>query len=164
MTSEDSLDDAGLRRVYGRAMAAQRTAGELLARTVAAAEVGVVVVIDIDSMGVVNARYGTGVGDRLLHAVEADLRGELRELGEVARMAGDQFIVVVPGRPLGSEVVAEVLRAVRGAGIRSRSGRPIRVTACAGFARWGQGQDPGTVLAAAGAELSFAKALSTRAR
>lgn len=164
MISEDSLDDVRLRQVYGRAMAAQRTAGELLARTVAAAEVGVVVVIDIDSMGAVNARHGTGVGDRLLHAVEAGLRGELRGFGEVARMAGDQFVVVVPGRSSGSEVVADVLRAVRGSGIRSRWGRPVRVTACAGFARWGQNQDPGTVLAAAGAELSIAKAFSTRAR
>jgi two-component system, cell cycle response regulator len=75
-----------------------------------------VLVLDIDYFKQVNDRYGHGIGDEVLQAFAARVRGALpREYDWCARMGGEEFAVVLPQTELpGAVVVAEKLRAVVG--------------------------------------------------
>jgi diguanylate cyclase (GGDEF)-like protein len=67
--------------------------------------------IDLDGFKQVNDTLGHETGDRLLRAVAARLSATLREMDTIARIGGDEFVVLVEGNaPTGSpEFVAERL-------------------------------------------------------
>lgn len=67
-----------------------------------------VLVCDLDGFKQVNDRYGHLEGNRLLKAVAAGMKDACREYDYVARMGGDEFVVVLPG------VRAEQARATAG--------------------------------------------------
>ncbi len=78
-----------------------------------------VCVLDLDGFKMVNDRFGHLEGNRVLHEVAAGLRAACREYDYVARMGGDEFVVLLPGvRPADAdqktaqfrEIVAEVCR------------------------------------------------------
>jgi diguanylate cyclase (GGDEF)-like protein/putative nucleotidyltransferase with HDIG domain len=78
-----------------------------------------VCVLDLDGFKMVNDRFGHLEGNRVLHEVAAGLRNACREYDYVARMGGDEFVVLLPGaRPIDlegkiaqlREVVAQVCR------------------------------------------------------
>jgi len=52
---------------------------------------------DVDDFKLVNDRWGHQVGDRLLCQVGDRLRTATREIDTVARLAGDEFVVICPG-------------------------------------------------------------------
>jgi diguanylate cyclase (GGDEF)-like protein len=56
-----------------------------------------VLVCDLDGFKQVNDTYGHLTGNKLLQAVGAGLREYCREYDFVARMGGDEFVVVLPG-------------------------------------------------------------------
>jgi diguanylate cyclase (GGDEF)-like protein/putative nucleotidyltransferase with HDIG domain len=56
-----------------------------------------VVVCDLDGFKQINDRYGHLEGDRLLKTFGADLKQACREYDYVARMGGDEFVVIVSG-------------------------------------------------------------------
>jgi len=56
-----------------------------------------VLVCDLDGFKQVNDRYGHLEGNRLLKALAAAMRDTCREYDYVARMGGDEFVVVLPG-------------------------------------------------------------------
>ncbi len=58
-----------------------------------------VYVLDLDGFKPVNDRYGHDVGDRLLVAVTARLREHLRHADTVARIGGDEFVVMAGELP-----------------------------------------------------------------
>ena len=76
-------------------------------------EVVSVLSIDVDDFKAVNEQFGHGVGDRLLAAVAAVVKGQLRQMDMLARVAGDEFLAVMPGAP--EQVAAAVAERVRGA-------------------------------------------------
>ena len=151
MTSELELD------LYTRAHQAQLDAGRVFGDHVARAATGLVVVLDVDDMSAVTGRHGDDVGDRLLRAVEANLREALSDVGQVVRLGGDQFLVVLPGQPSRAAVMAVITDAFRRSRVRTRTARSVRVTASAGCARWFDTDAAGVVPAAA-ARLVAAKA------
>lgn len=57
--------------------------------------------LDLDKFKMINDTLGHAVGDRLLQAVAARLRGALREYDLLARLGGDEFVMLV------SEVATE---------------------------------------------------------
>jgi diguanylate cyclase (GGDEF)-like protein len=56
-----------------------------------------VLVCDMDDFKLVNDRFGHLEGNRLLKAVSGVLRDTCREYDYVARMGGDEFVLVFPG-------------------------------------------------------------------
>lgn len=65
--------------------------------------------LDLDGFKPINDRYGHAVGDRLLQAIAARLRGSVRAADIVARVGGDEFVLVAAG--LTSERQAQELAA-----------------------------------------------------
>ena len=94
--------------------------------------------VDLDGFKQVNDTLGHETGDRLLRAVAARLSATLREMDTIARIGGDEFVVLVEGgAPTGSpefvaERLLEVLREPYDLNDDPRSA--IRVTASIGVA------------------------------
>src|SRR3954453_16778175 len=95
-----------------------------------------VALVDIDHMSAFNMVRGEREGDRLIKETGARWRGELREVDVLARLAGVEFALILPGCGLGEAV--EVLD-------RLRASTPRGQTASAGVARW-DGEEPGELL------------------
>jgi diguanylate cyclase (GGDEF)-like protein len=90
-----------------------------------------VAVFDVDGFRAVNEHEGAAAGDAILRAVAAVLADQVRLVDTVARIGGDEFVVVAPGS--GGVVVADrILRALDALGpVRGRA-----VTVSAGIARF----------------------------
>jgi diguanylate cyclase (GGDEF)-like protein/putative nucleotidyltransferase with HDIG domain len=72
-----------------------------------------VCVLDLDGFKMVNDRFGHLEGNRVLHEVAAGLRECCREYDYVARMGGDEFVVLLPGvRPVDVEAKISQFRQV----------------------------------------------------
>lgn len=52
---------------------------------------------DIDGLKHVNDTYGHGVGDNMIRAVAMILKKQLDGSGEVCRLGGDEFLLILPG-------------------------------------------------------------------
>jgi diguanylate cyclase (GGDEF)-like protein/putative nucleotidyltransferase with HDIG domain len=61
-----------------------------------------VLVCDLDGFKQVNDRFGHLEGNKLLRTVAQGLLANCREYDYVARMGGDEFVVVLPGHPAGA--------------------------------------------------------------
>ena len=85
----------------------------LMAEARAAVAPLTVIAMDIDHFKRINDNYGHGTGDTVLVAVAAALRESVDEPSLVARMGGEEFVIVMPGSDvfLGSSL-AERLRTV----------------------------------------------------
>jgi diguanylate cyclase (GGDEF)-like protein len=69
--------------------------------------------IDLDNFKTINDTLGHGVGDELLQAVAARLKGVVRQADALGRLGGDEFVVIAEELSLdvGPELVAERLLA-----------------------------------------------------
>jgi diguanylate cyclase (GGDEF)-like protein len=56
-----------------------------------------VLVVDLDGFKQINDRFGHMEGDKLLRHVATSLKSTCREYDSVARMGGDEFVLVMPG-------------------------------------------------------------------
>jgi diguanylate cyclase (GGDEF)-like protein len=90
-----------------------------------------VAAFDVDAFREANEVAGHAAGDDILRAVAAVLAEQVRLVDTVARIGGDEFIVVAPGTG-GLAVAERVIRAIRA--LPPVGGRPISVSA--GVARF----------------------------
>ncbi|HEY8176494.1 MAG TPA: diguanylate cyclase, partial [Gemmatimonadaceae bacterium] len=91
--------------------------------------------IDLDRFKIINDSLGHSVGDKVLQAVAARVKSALREADTVARMGGDEFVVLTPDIH-GVEDAVHVAQKVREA-IRMPmhiDGRELFVSASMGIA------------------------------
>ncbi len=113
-----------------------------------------VAVFDVDGFRAVNEQAGATAGDAVLRAVAAVLADQVRFVDTVARIGGDEFIVVAPGSG-GVTVADRILRALEELG--PVGGRVITVSA--GVARFpADGVSADELLASALAALEGARA------
>jgi diguanylate cyclase (GGDEF)-like protein len=87
------------------------TVGEQLLRMAdRSRETVLVVYADLDGMKAINDRHGHAAGDEALRSVARLLRETFREADLVARIGGDEFCVLLPGRAAQAEVSVDRLR------------------------------------------------------
>ena len=90
-----------------------------------------VAVFDVDAFRETNDSVGHAAGDDILRAVAAVLAEQVRFVDTVARIGGDEFVVVAPGSG-GLAVADRVIRAIQA--LPAVDGRPLSVSA--GVARF----------------------------
>jgi len=111
-------------------------------------------VFDIDGLTEMNAAAGHAAGDDVLRAVAAVLAESVRLVDTVARVGGDEFVLVAPGSA-GMAVAQRVLDGI--ARLPMSAGRPVTVSA--GVARFPvDGASAEDLRAAADAALEAARA------
>ncbi len=88
-------------------------------------------VFDVDAFRATNEAHGAEGGDRVLRAVGAVLAEQVRLVDTIARIGGDEFVIVAPGSA-GRTVALRVLEAIRA--LEPVNGEPITVSA--GVARF----------------------------
>ncbi|HKO87699.1 MAG TPA: diguanylate cyclase [Burkholderiales bacterium] len=118
-----------------------------------------IMVIDLDEFKRINDIHGHKIGDRVLQVVSGRLRTTVRQADTVARMGGDEFVVVLPElqQPVAAARVAEkVLYAV--ARPIKVDGHNFQVRASIGIAVFpADGEDVETLLKCADAAMYNAK-------
>lgn len=107
-------------------------------------------VCDLNGFKTVNDRYGHLEGNRVLREVGTRLRENCREYDYVARMGGDEFVILMPGIPPGNFEA----RAAQLSQLAADAGRMItyeNMLSCAvGYARYPEdGTDAETLIAVA---------------
>jgi diguanylate cyclase (GGDEF)-like protein/PAS domain S-box-containing protein len=105
------------------------------ARTGRYGELVAVAFLDIDNFKVVNDSLGHSLGDQMLRAVASRLESSLRAMDTVARMGGDEFVLVLPDQENQRAVAAKMQRIVESfAQPFSVDGREFFITASVGVA------------------------------
>jgi diguanylate cyclase (GGDEF)-like protein len=70
-----------------------------------------VLALDLDHFKAINDTHGHAAGDAALRAFAQRIRGHLRQSDQLARLGGEEFIVLLPGAPLSKAMeIAERLR------------------------------------------------------
>jgi diguanylate cyclase (GGDEF)-like protein/putative nucleotidyltransferase with HDIG domain len=117
-----------------------------------------VLVCDLDGFKQVNDRFGHLEGNRVLKLVAAGLRDSCREYDYVARMGGDEFVLVLPGLapPTLAEKVKALERVVVEAGITVCGERLLNISVGAAFCPE-HGQDAEGLLAEADRRMYLTK-------
>lgn len=90
-------------------------AGRMLDEARASGTAVACVFIDLDNFGDINAALGHPVGDKVLKAVAAALLATAGESGHVARIGGDEFVVLLQTSDHGSAQALEMANSLRAA-------------------------------------------------
>lgn len=144
----DALTGIANRRALEEALAGEISRAERFGRPLA------VVLVDLDRFKQTNDTHGHAAGDLLLRAVARILESTARQGDTVARLGGEELVVVLPETELGgARRLAERLRA----GIEACRVGQMRTTASVGVATWAEGDDVERLLAAADGALYRAK-------
>jgi diguanylate cyclase (GGDEF)-like protein len=140
--------------------ALQRALEHAIARARRHARTFAVLFVDLDGFKAVNDRCGHDGGDRVLRVVSTRFRRRTRDMDTIARVGGDEFVVVMEdlddGRfaaTLASKLLSAAAEPV------DLDGVPTALTASVGIGLYpGDGEDPATLLRHADAAMYAAKA------
>jgi diguanylate cyclase len=96
-----------------------------------------VAVLDVDHFKRINDTHGHAVGDRALVHLANTIRGAVRETDVLARLGGEEFVLVLPDTPLpGAEfTLNRLLRRSQSTPLAHQQ-QPITVAFSAGLALW----------------------------
>ena len=114
-------------------------------------QISTVAVLDIDRFKLLNDTHGHAAGDEALRNGAAILRERIDRIGVVARLGGEEFGIIVPGRHPSDAL--SLLDEIRVSFAQVRSG----LTASIGASDWRPGEAIDTALARADAALYRAK-------
>jgi diguanylate cyclase (GGDEF)-like protein/PAS domain S-box-containing protein len=117
--------------------------------------------VDLDRFKPVNDRHGHAAGDQLLHAVAHRLRSCVRESDTVARVGGDEFVVLLDGISQAHDAmqVTEKIHEVLRESFLLADGQRVNVSSSAGVALYPEhGQDEATLSHHADVAMYAAKA------
>jgi diguanylate cyclase (GGDEF)-like protein/PAS domain S-box-containing protein len=137
----------------------QDRVGQAIARAKRKREQLALLFIDLDRFKSINDSLGHSVGDRLLQAVGARLLGCTRAADTVARIGGDEFVVLLGDveRPESARQVAQKLLEALSAPLEL-DGHGLQVTPSIGIAVYpGDGEDVETLLRNADSAMYHAK-------
>ncbi|MCX7286658.1 MAG: diguanylate cyclase [Rhodobacterales bacterium] len=135
---EDSLRLAmidPLTGLYNRRFAGPQMA-TIAARAVESGTSFAVMVIDLDRFKLVNDRHGHAAGDQVLVEVSRRLTADLRASDLLARIGGEEFLVVLPDATMADarRVAERLCQAVEERPVRLNSGLALSVTVSIGVA------------------------------
>jgi diguanylate cyclase (GGDEF)-like protein len=153
----DPLTGVLNRRAFDRLLARETERCEVLDAMAS------VLALDLDHFKAINDTHGHAVGDDALRAFARRIRGELRQSDHLARLGGEEFVVLLPGAPLDmAREIAERLRASVAETPLVESPR-VAVTVSIGVAAFRSGE-PGADLLARADAASYAAKRSGRDR
>lgn len=117
-----------------------------------------VVMVDLDHFKKVNDTHGHGVGDEVLRAVSNRLAESVRVSDAVARVGGEEFMLVLPGitRTMAARIAERARHRIERAPV-SAGGHRIEITASFGVATRREGESIDETIARADAALYQAK-------
>jgi diguanylate cyclase (GGDEF)-like protein len=107
-----------------------------------------IIYCDLDHFKFVNDTLGHSVGDEFLQTVATRLKGLVREMDTVARVGGDEFVILIPdvSRAEDISVIAQKLLASVGRPLQVE-GRALQITASIGVATYpSDGEDAESLL------------------
>jgi len=118
---------------------------------------GAVLLLDLDHFKEINDRFGHKAGDDLLKAIASALRARVRETDVLARLAGDEFGIILPNADAAqAQAVAEALLKALRQHTATLADQTIGVTASVGVAMF-EGLNDVEVLACADLAMYDAK-------
>jgi diguanylate cyclase (GGDEF)-like protein len=150
--SEDSLTGVGNRRALDDSLRALQAEDAALGSPTQS-EIGSplsLLMIDLDDFKQINDTYGHVVGDDVLRAVAMAIRGVARSDDVVARVGGDEFVILARGadREAGEHLAERITAAVDALAVGTRSGA-ITLHASVGVATAPTGTEAALLLARA---------------
>ncbi len=118
-----------------------------------------VLMLDVDHFKRINDQWGHPIGDLALKHLSALLRGHMREVDQVGRFGGEEFLILLPGLTAASALqVAERLRELVASAPLPHGEENIPMSISAGMAQWaGAAEDVSRLLVRADAALYGAK-------
>jgi diguanylate cyclase (GGDEF)-like protein len=148
LSRTDPLTGLSNRRALLQSLERERQRGDRLGRPFS------VILLDVDHFKRFNDRHGHEVGDRVLVGVAGALRGGAREVDEVARWGGEEFLVLLPECETSGaeELAARLQERIRALEVAGDEG-PLKVTATLGVATRRSGEDVDAVVRRADAAL-----------
>jgi diguanylate cyclase (GGDEF)-like protein len=113
-------------------------AHEELTRTARSGRPSAIAMLDIDHFKSVNDAHGHAAGDLVLTKFASVLRGTMRASDLVARLGGEEFVLLLPETSLEvARIKIDAIRAtLRETHIVLPNGATVRVTFSAGIAAW----------------------------
>jgi diguanylate cyclase (GGDEF)-like protein len=127
----DSLTGLLNRRAIEEAIGAQMQRGRRTGETHS------LLMLDLDHFKSINDKFGHAAGDLVLQHVATLLQANVRKIDQVARVGGEEFLVLMPGASLDTaRPAAERLREQLAADSAQFEGTNVKISVSVGIAEW----------------------------